>query len=101
MHSFLGFVIVVSFIGWILTLIIHLRRSDLSDTDRIVWTVVLCTLNIPGMILYCIMAPDGDSKAKTEEELKAYFNSRSDKQTAMRGGEPAGGAIVASRTPDR
>ncbi len=71
--------IVSGFLVWIGMLIYHLRRRDISDTDRIVWTVVICTTNIIGVILYFFMGPAGleSTKARTEEELKAYFNSRS------------------------
>jgi hypothetical protein len=77
MNSFLTFLAAVGFILWLITLVSHLRRTDLSDSDRIVWTVVLCTLNVLGMALYWILAPAGESKIKTEAELKEYFNSRS------------------------
>jgi hypothetical protein len=67
----------VGFVLWLVTLVSHLRRTDLCDSDRIVWTVVLCTLNILGMILYWVLAPAGESRVKSEEELKEYFNSHS------------------------
>ncbi|MEO6847585.1 MAG: PLD nuclease N-terminal domain-containing protein [Chthoniobacterales bacterium] len=60
---------------WLWALISHLQRRDLSDCDKIVWTIVLCTLNIFGAILYLFMAPSGESKVRSEEELKEYFNS--------------------------
>lgn len=71
--------VVSGFLVWMGMLIYHLRRRDISDTDRIVWTVVICTLNILGVILYFCIGPAGieSTKARTEEELKEYFNSRS------------------------
>lgn len=75
---------VVLFLIWLFELITHLRRTDLSDTDRIVWTIVLCTLNILGVVLYRLYAPNArkeDIAAKrrrylveSEAELKARFN---------------------------
>jgi hypothetical protein len=77
MSSFLAFLVILSFVLWLGTLVSHLRRTDLSDTDRIVWTIVLCTLNVLGMVLYWFLAPAGESRVRTEAELKEYFNSRS------------------------
>jgi hypothetical protein len=76
MNSFIPFLFVVAFILWIVTLISHLKRRDITDTDRIIWTVVLCTLNILGMILYWFMAPS--PKVRSEKELKDYFNTQSE-----------------------
>ena len=77
MTSFLIFIAICGFLLWLLTLISHIRRDDLSDSDRIVWTIILCTLNILGMVLYWFLAPAGKYHAKSEAELKEYFNSRS------------------------
>lgn len=77
MSSFLAFLVILSFVLWLVTLVSHLRRTDLADVDRIVWTIVLCTLNVLGMVLYWCLAPAGNSRVRTEAELKEYFNSRS------------------------
>jgi membrane protein implicated in regulation of membrane protease activity len=77
MASFPIFLVLAGFVLWLITLVYHIRRTDLSDSDRIVWTVVLCTLNILGVILYWVMAPAGESRVRTEKELKEHFNSRS------------------------
>ena len=76
MSSFLTFLVVLGFILWLVTLVSHIRRTDLTDTDRIVWTIILCTLNVLGMALYWCLAPAGKSQVRTEKELKEYFNSR-------------------------
>lgn len=62
------------FLVWIVTLVSHLRRTDYSDGDRIVWTIVLCTLNILGVVLYWCLAPAGNCRVLTENELKDKFN---------------------------
>lgn len=62
------------FVLWVAVLVSHLRRKDCSDTDRIVWTIVLCTLNIVGVALYFFMGPAGDARVLTEQELKDKFN---------------------------
>ncbi|MEO8205847.1 MAG: PLD nuclease N-terminal domain-containing protein [Chthoniobacterales bacterium] len=73
------------FLIWLVTLIKHIGREDLKDTDKIVWMIVLCTLNILGVILYWCMAPSssprrapkpGKHQVRTEAELKEYFNSQ-------------------------
>lgn len=67
---------VVGFLFWLWVLVHHLRRKDCSDTDKIVWTVVLCTLNLLGAALYIILGPsNGDEdRVLTEQELKDKFN---------------------------
>jgi len=64
----------IGFIIWIIALISHLRRTDYSDTDKIIWTIVLCTLNILGVILYWLFAPSGQDQVLSEQELKDKFN---------------------------
>ena len=66
----------IGFIIWIIALVSHLRRTDYSDTDKIIWTIVLCTLNILGVILYWIFAPAGQDRVLTEQELKDRFNNQ-------------------------
>ena len=71
-------VIAIAAILWLCTIVSLLCRQDLKDTDKIIWTIVVCTLNFIGMILYWIMAPlQPPQKMRTEQELKDYFNSRS------------------------
>jgi len=66
---------ILSFLIWIAVLIYHIRRQDCSDTDRLLWVVVLCTLNILGAILYFFLAPPSeDCQILTEQELKDKFN---------------------------
>ena len=71
-------VTLVVLLVWLLGLIELLKRQDMKDVDKIVWTVVLCTLNILGLLLYLFMAPSekGSRRVRSEKELKDYFNSR-------------------------
>lgn len=64
---------ILGFLIWLWVLVTVLKSTEMKDTDRIVWTVVLCTLNILGVILYWLFAPT--PKARTEKELKDYFNN--------------------------
>ena len=65
----------IAFTIWLIALVSHLRRTDCSDTDKITWTIILCTLNILGVVLYWFLGPRGaDDRVLTEEELKEKFN---------------------------
>lgn len=60
---------------WIIVLISHVRRKDLSDTDKIIWTIILCTLSLLGVVLYWFFAPRSpEERVLSEEELKQKFN---------------------------
>ena len=69
------------FVLWLIELVSLLKRQDIKDVDKIVWTIVLCTLNVLGLLLYWFMAPGGKKGggARSEKELKDYFNSRADR----------------------
>jgi len=65
----------IGFVIWIAVLTSHIRRTDCSDTDKIVWTVILCTLNILGVVLYLFMGPSSEeTRVLSEQELKDKFN---------------------------
>jgi len=66
----------LGFTIWIIALVSHLRRTDYTDTDKILWTIVLCTLNILWVILYWFFAPRGDDGVLSEQELKDKFNKQ-------------------------
>ena len=72
---------IICLILWLLTVISLLKRQDMKEVDKIVWVIVLCALNILGATLYWFLAPGKESlsRARTEKELKDYFNSRTDK----------------------
>jgi hypothetical protein len=67
---------------WLFELIALLKRQDLKDVDKITWTIVLCVLNVLGLLLYWFLAPVDPRTAGThpgprsEKELKDYFNRR-------------------------
>lgn len=42
---------------WIASLIYFLKRSDLDSTTKICWVIVLCTLNLLGVIMLAIWGP--------------------------------------------
>jgi hypothetical protein len=66
---------VVGFIIWMAALVYHIRRTDCSDTERILWTIILCTLNILGVFLYFFLGPKTeDERILSEQELKDKFN---------------------------
>lgn len=69
----IGFII---FAVWIATLIYHIRRTDCTDTEKILWAIILCTLNILGLVLYFIFGPasEEDNRVLSEQELKDKFN---------------------------
>ena len=66
---------------WLIALIELLKRQDMKEVDKIVWTIVLCVLNVFGLLLYWFMAPreKGPVHVRTEKELKDHFNSRANK----------------------
>lgn len=71
------FLLIAGLLLWFWTLVSVLGNKEMKDADRIVWIIVLCTLNIPGMVLYWFLAPSAHP-ARSEKELKDYFNSRDD-----------------------
>lgn len=44
-------------LAWLAALVNFLKRTDLDGTTKICWVVVLCTLNLLGMILLLIWGP--------------------------------------------
>lgn len=90
--------IIVGQICWLVTLSSFLGNKEIEPTERIIWTIVLCTLNIVGMFLYLFhkavansseyaTTPQADSNDRqdhkttcgvmSDSELKDYFNSKS------------------------
>tara|TARA_R100000027_G_scaffold23393_1_gene16942 strand:+ start:1400 stop:1648 length:249 start_codon:yes stop_codon:yes gene_type:complete len=56
-------------IAWLWALIAHLTDSELESTDKICWTVVLCVLNVLGLLLYILIGPTKFKIENTEEYL--------------------------------
>ena len=69
---------IVTFIIWLFVLIKHLSSDDLDSTDKICWTVVLCTLNILGVVLYFICPIKS-------REIKPLISERDIKKAANNG----------------
>ena len=69
-------IIVIAAVAWLAVLIAHLNSNDLDPTDKICWTVVLCTLNILGLILYFICAIKSREKIslRSEDNIKKAAN---------------------------
>ena len=42
---------------WLVTLVRLLRSTELDGTTKICWVVVLCTLNVLGLVLFMIWGP--------------------------------------------
>lgn len=71
----LGIIIIaLSQLAWLWALVAHLKSDEFEPTDKICWTVVLCVLNILGLLLYVIVGPKGKNECRTEEELKRALN---------------------------
>jgi len=80
--SFLIILVIMGFLLWLGTLILFLRRTDMKLPDRVVWVVILCTLNFLGAVLYWFLAPanpnisdlgDAPPLAKDPDD---FFNTR-------------------------
>ncbi len=56
---------------WLACLIWHLREK--SHPEKVVWTVVLCCLNILGLVLYVLVRQDKEDDL-SDEQLKERFN---------------------------
>jgi hypothetical protein len=52
-----GLVFLLIELAWIASLVHFLKRTDLDSTTKICWVIVLCTLNLLGMILLAIWGP--------------------------------------------
>ena len=91
-------VLLILQICWVITVSSFLKNKAIEPNERVVWAIVLCTLNIVGMFLYWLHSipaictepgtapesgPASDIPIKTtcgvmsDSELKDYFNSKS------------------------
>jgi len=59
---------------WLWALITHLKSNQIDPTDKICWTVVLCVLNLLGLLLYILIGPTEDEAYGSEEALKKAIN---------------------------
>jgi len=65
-------VLIVAECVWLYTLVRHLTASCMEPNDKICWTVVLCVLNLLGLILYWTFA--STETLRTEEDIKRACN---------------------------
>jgi len=65
----------------------HLRRQDYQSSDRVVWTIVLTTAPVIGILMYLMMSNEplqrdikstdrAKDDAEAEKKLKAKLNSQ-------------------------
>ncbi|MEM9026333.1 MAG: PLDc N-terminal domain-containing protein [Verrucomicrobiota bacterium] len=73
-YTLLIIVIVLMQLLWVWTLVSHLKSEEIESTDKICWTVVLCVLNLFGLLLYLVFGPKGEQILKSEEDLKRAIN---------------------------
>lgn len=73
MHPLL-IVLLIAELFWLQALVMHLKNKELDPTDKICWTVVLCVLNLLGLVLYMVFGPHWNKKPVSEGELKRQFN---------------------------
>lgn len=73
----LPLVVALFLLLWLTTLVRLLRSTELEGTTKICWVVVLCTLNVLGLILFMIWGPK-----KPEEPLptRRLFEPAKDKK---------------------
>lgn len=69
-------IIIIAFaeIVWLWALLTHLKSEEIKATDKICWTVVLCVLNVVGLLLYIFAGPKVKEEFSSEEELKQALN---------------------------
>ena len=63
--------LIVAELFWLERLSSHLANNKLDPTDKICWTVVLCTLNLLGLVMFLIAGPKtSDAQELQNEKLK-------------------------------
>jgi hypothetical protein len=67
-------ILIVAQIAWLWCLLAHLRNKEIDPTDKICWTVVLCVLNVFGLILFILAGPEETDELESEDDLKRAFN---------------------------
>jgi hypothetical protein len=76
MNALIFIIALVLLIAWLLTLVTHLKSTHMDPTDKVCWTVVLCTLNLLGLVIYVLMAPKipDEDLLDTEDKIKRAAN---------------------------
>jgi len=69
-YTFVIGTLIVAELFWLDSLSKHLANNKLDPTDKICWTVVLCTLNLLGLVMFLIAGPKtSDAKEIRNEKL--------------------------------
>jgi hypothetical protein len=67
-------IFIVAEIAWLWCLALHLQDEKINSTDKICWTIVLCLLNVIGLIMFILFGPKTKTEFKSEADLKRAFN---------------------------
>jgi len=59
----------------------HLRRQDYQSSDRIVWTIILATLPVVGLLLYLLLSRQ---PLQRDTESSAEARARKDAEAELR-----------------
>ncbi len=65
--------------AWLATLVRLLRSTELEGTTKICWVVVLCTLNVLGLVLFMIWGP---KKHEEAPPMRRLFEPAKEKKAA-------------------
>lgn len=70
-------ILIIAQVAWLWCLLAHLKNEEIESTDKICWTVVLCVLNVLGLVLFIIAGPKQNKEYESEDDLKRAFNEGS------------------------
>ena len=69
-----AFYLFIYIVIWLFVFINHLKRQDYQSSDRVVWTIILTTTPVIGVLLYFLMSSQPlqrDSKSRAIATAKA------------------------------
>lgn len=67
-------ILIIAQAAWLWCLLSHLKNKEIDPTDKICWTVVLCVLNVLGLLLFIVAGPKDKTEFESEDDLKRAFN---------------------------
>lgn len=73
-HPTAFYLLLLGEIVWLSALVFNLRDEEMKDTDKICWTIVLCTLNLLGLVLFILFSPHNRKDTLQEDSLKRAAN---------------------------